>query len=49
MLLKRFIQPLTAFPREIIRLCALATDYLLQVEGNMINIEVVREVLNPNG
>lgn len=36
-------------PREIIRLCALATDYLLQVEGNMINIEVVREVLNPNG
>jgi general secretion pathway protein A len=36
-------------PREIIRLCALATDYLLQVEGTMINIEVVREVLNANG
>jgi general secretion pathway protein A len=36
-------------PREIIRLCALATDYLMQVEGNMINIDVVREVLNSNG
>jgi len=36
-------------PREIIRLCALATDHLLQVEGTMINIDVVREVLNING
>jgi len=36
-------------PREIIRLCALATDYLLQVEGTMINIDVLREVLNTNG
>ena len=31
-------------PREIIRFCALATDYLLQTDLNMINLDVVREV-----
>ena len=32
-------------PREIIRLCALATDYLLQSDETMINIDIVREVI----
>jgi len=31
-------------PREIIRFCALATDFLLQSDLNMINLEVAREV-----
>ena len=31
-------------PREIIRLCALATDYLLETDGSTINLDVVREV-----
>jgi general secretion pathway protein A len=30
-------------PREIIRLCALATDFLIQSEETMININVARE------
>jgi type II secretory pathway predicted ATPase ExeA len=30
-------------PREIIRFCALSTDYLLQYDLSMINLEVVRE------
>lgn len=33
-------------PREIIRLCALATDYLLQSEETMINFDIVREVIH---
>ena len=33
-------------PREIIRLCALATDYLLQSDSTMINAEIIREVVN---
>jgi general secretion pathway protein A len=31
-------------PREIIRLCALATDYLLQSEDSVISLEIAREV-----
>lgn len=31
-------------PREIIRLCALSTDYLLQSEETMINLDIVKEV-----
>jgi len=31
-------------PREIIRLCALATDALLQSEASTINLEIAREV-----
>jgi general secretion pathway protein A len=31
-------------PREIIRLCALATDYLLQSDESVINVEIAREV-----
>ena len=31
-------------PREIIRLCALATDYLLQSDETMISLDIVREV-----
>ncbi len=31
-------------PREIIRLCALATDFVLQSDATMINLDVVREV-----
>lgn len=31
-------------PREIIRLCALATDYLLQSDETMINLNIAREV-----
>lgn len=33
-------------PREIIRLCALATDYLLQSDETMINVDVAREVIH---
>lgn len=33
-------------PREIIRLCALATDYLLQSDETMINLDIVREVIH---
>ena len=33
-------------PREIIRLCALATDYLLQSDETMISLNIVREVVN---
>jgi general secretion pathway protein A len=32
-------------PREIIRLCALATDYLLQSDATMITLDTVREVI----
>ena len=32
-------------PREIIRLCALATDFLLQSDQSTININIVREVM----
>jgi general secretion pathway protein A len=32
-------------PREIIRLCALATDYLLQSDETIINLDIVREVV----
>lgn len=32
-------------PREIIRLCALATDFLLQSDENMISLNIVREVV----
>jgi general secretion pathway protein A len=32
-------------PRDIIRLCALATDHLLQSSENMINLNIVREVI----
>ncbi len=31
-------------PREIIRLCALSTDHLLQSDETMINVEIAREV-----
>ena len=31
-------------PREIIRLCALATDYLLQSDSTMVNIDIANEV-----
>ncbi len=31
-------------PREIIRLCALATDYLLQSDESVITLEIAREV-----
>ena len=31
-------------PREIIRLCALATDHLLQSDETMINMNIVNEV-----
>jgi type II secretory pathway predicted ATPase ExeA len=31
-------------PREIIRLCALSTDHLLQSDESMINVEIAREV-----
>jgi type II secretory pathway predicted ATPase ExeA len=31
-------------PREIIRLCALATDYLLQSEETMVGLNIAREV-----
>ena len=31
-------------PREIVRLCALATDRLLQTEESIINVEMAREV-----
>lgn len=34
-------------PREMIRLCALATDSLLQSDATTINIEIAREVTNP--
>jgi len=33
-------------PREIIRLCALATDYLLQSDDTTINLDIVREVIH---
>lgn len=33
-------------PREIIRLCALATDYLVQSDETMINLDIVREVIH---
>lgn len=33
-------------PREIIRLCALATDHLLQLDETMITLDVVREVIH---
>jgi hypothetical protein len=33
-------------PREIIRLCALATDYLLQSDSTMVGIEIANEVFN---
>jgi type II secretory pathway predicted ATPase ExeA len=33
-------------PREIIRLCALAIDNLLQSEESVINVDVAREVSN---
>jgi type II secretory pathway predicted ATPase ExeA len=32
-------------PREIIRLCALATDHLLQSEETMINQIIISEVV----
>jgi type II secretory pathway predicted ATPase ExeA len=32
-------------PREIIRLCALATDYLLLSEENTISLSIAREVI----
>jgi len=32
-------------PREIIRLCALATDHLLQSDETVINLDVMREVV----
>jgi type II secretory pathway predicted ATPase ExeA len=32
-------------PREIIRLCALATDHLLHSEESLINVEIAREVI----
>ncbi len=32
-------------PREIIRLCAMATDHLLESDETMINIEVLNEVI----
>jgi type II secretory pathway predicted ATPase ExeA len=31
-------------PREIIRLCALATDYLLQSDSTMVDIDIANEV-----
>jgi general secretion pathway protein A len=31
-------------PREIIRLCAMATDYLLQSDSTMVGIDIAREV-----
>lgn len=33
-------------PREIIRLCALATDVLLHSDESVINLEIAREVVN---
>jgi type II secretory pathway predicted ATPase ExeA len=33
-------------PREIIRLCALATDYLLQSDSTMVGIDIANEVFN---
>lgn len=33
-------------PREIIRLCALAMDYLLHSDEAVINLEIAREVIN---
>ena len=33
-------------PREIIRLCALATDNLLQTEETIVTLENLREVVN---
>jgi type II secretory pathway predicted ATPase ExeA len=33
-------------PREIIRLCALAVDYLIQSDESMINLDIVREVVS---
>jgi general secretion pathway protein A len=33
-------------PREIIRLCALATDFLLQSDDTTINLDIVREVIH---
>lgn len=33
-------------PREIIRLCALATDYLLQSDETNINLNIAREVIH---
>jgi len=33
-------------PREIIRLCALATDFLLQSDESVISLEIAREVIN---
>ena len=32
-------------PREIIRLCALATDHILQSDETMINLNIIREVI----
>jgi len=34
-------------PREIMRVCALATDFLLQSDQSMINLDVAREVTKP--
>lgn len=31
-------------PREIVRLCALATDRLVQTEESIINVDIAREV-----
>ena len=31
-------------PREIIRLCALATDYLVQSDSTMVDIDIANEV-----
>lgn len=33
-------------PREIIRLCALSTDYLLQSEDSAITLDIIREVIH---
>jgi general secretion pathway protein A len=33
-------------PREIIRLCALSTDFLLQSDDTTINLDIVREVIH---
>ena len=34
----------TAVPREIIRLCALSMDHLLQSDETMISVEIARKV-----
>jgi len=33
-------------PREIVRLCALSTDQLLRTNGSLVNINVIREVID---